>query len=101
MDDVSAIPNTGCNVLTSSTTLSNYNGRTKLDYIANGGKWYKYRTQTSTYNDYDISSYTCIDVSKLNSYAYMTSIYYSIGFLLFIVTISMFFKTIKGVLYAN
>lgn len=98
-DDVSSIPTSGCNVLTSTNTLSNYNGRTRKDFIFNGGKWYQYRFQTSAYNDYDVSSYTCIDVSELNSYAVYTPIIYGIAFFLFIASVALFFLTIKGFIY--
>lgn len=98
-DDVVSIPTTGCSVLTGNSSLSNYNGRTRKDYIQNGGKWYLYRTQTSTYSDYDITGYNCIDVSSLSSYEIYTPIIYSIGFGLFIFTIVLFYKTIKGFIH--
>lgn len=98
-DDVSAIPSDGCSVLTSDTSLSNYNGRIRKDFVFNGGKWYLYRTQTSTYNDYDISSYNCIDVSSLYSYQIFTPFVYGVAFLLFAVVVVLFFKTIKGFIH--
>lgn len=98
-DDVSSIPLTGCNVLTGDRSISNYNGRNRIDFIFNGGKWYEYRHQTSTYNDYDITPYNCIDVSDLNTYAVFTPIMYGIGFLLFACSIYLFFLTIKGFMY--
>ena len=98
-DDVSSIPTTGCSVLTSPTSISNYNARTRLDFTFLGGKWYPYRTQTSAYNDYDISSFSCIDVSGLRSYNIYTPIVYGIAFLLFAFSIFLFFTTIKGFIY--
>ena len=98
-DDISAIPSTGCSVITGNSTLSNYNGRTRKDFVFNGGVWYLYRTQTSYNNDYDISGYNCIDISSLNSYQIYTPIIYAIGFGLFLTTIVLFFKTIKGFMH--
>lgn len=98
-DDVSAIPTTGCNVLSSAGAISNYNGRVRKDYVQNGGVWYHYRTQTSTYNDYDISGYNCISVESLNSYAIYEPFVYGLAFLLFIVAVVLVVKTVKGFLY--
>lgn len=98
-DDVSAIPTTGCSVLTSDTSLSNYNGNVRKDFVFNGGKWYLYRTQTSNFNDYDVSSYNCIDVSSLYSYSVYTPFLYGVGFLLFFFVLMLVFKTIKGFLH--
>ena len=99
-DDVSAISNYGCNVLTGSNTLSNYNGNTRHDYIQNGGRWYLYRTQTSNIGNFDISSYNCIDISTLKSYAIYEPFVYGFGFVLFLLTLWVFFKTIKGFMHA-
>lgn len=98
-DDVSSIPSDGCTVLTGTSSISNYNGRIRKDYVENGGKWYHYRTQTSTYNDYDISSYTCIDVQQLNSYAVYQPFLYAVAFGLFLVVLALVIKTVKGFLY--
>ena len=99
MDDVSDIPETGCTVLTSDRTVSNYNGNIRKDFVQNGGKWYLYRTQSS-YNSYDISSYNCINPSVLDSYAYYKPIFYGIGFALFVFVLALVIKTVKGFLYA-
>lgn len=101
MDDVSAISSSGCNVISSNNSISNYLGNTRKDYVKNGGTWYLYRTQHSNYGDYDTSSYNCIDITTLNSFPYMTPIYYMIGFCLCAFTLILFFKTIKGILYGN
>lgn len=98
-DDVGQIPTTGCNVLTGSSYISNYNSNTKKDFVFNGSKWYLYRTQTSNYGNYDISSYNCIDVTKLNSNSVFEPFIYGIGFLLFLVAVILFYKTIKGFLH--
>lgn len=97
-DDVSAIPESGCSVLSSPDTISNYNGRIRKDYIQNGGKWYFYRTQTSTYSDYDISNYNCINVQSLSSYAVFQPFIYGLAFILFGVVIVAFFKIIRGII---
>lgn len=98
-DDVSAIPSNGCNVLTSSDSISNYNGNTRKDFIQNGGKWYLYRTQTTNYGSYDTSNYSCIDVESINSYAVYQPFLYGLGFALFVFVLFFFIKTIKGLLY--
>lgn len=98
-DDVSAIPTTGCTVVTGNTSLSNYIGRTRKDYIFIGGTWYLYRTSTSNYSDYDISGFNCIQPSDLNSYAVYTPIIYGVAFFLFICSVWLFFTTIKGFMY--
>ena len=98
-DDVSDIPITGCNVLSSSDTISNYNANVRKDFVFSGSKWYLYRTQTANYGSYDISSYNCIDVTKLNSNAVFQPFIYFLGFILFLVTVVLFYKTIKGFLH--
>lgn len=98
-DDVSQIPLTGCNVLSSSDTISNYSGNTRKDFVQNGGIWYLYRTQIASYGNYDTSNYNCIDVSNINSYSVFAPIFYALAFCLFLVTVFVFFKTIKGFLH--
>lgn len=98
-DDVSIIPTTGCNVISDSDFISNYNGRIKKDYISVNGKWYLYRTSTSIYNDYDISPYNCIDVSTLNSNAVFVPFLYGLAFMLFAFVVVLFYKTIKGFIH--
>lgn len=98
-DDVSTIPSSGCSVLTSSDTISNYNGNIRKDFVQNGGKWYLYRTQIANYGNYDISSYTCIDVGTLNSYAVYQPFIYGLAFALFVFVLVFVIKTIKGFLY--
>ena len=98
-DDVSSIPTSGCSVLSSTDTISNYNGNTRKDYVQNGGKWYLYRTQTSNYGDYDTSSYSCINVGDVNSYAVYEPFIYGLAFVLFVFVLAFVIKTIKGFLY--
>lgn len=97
-DDVSAIPVNGCNVITATGSISNYNGNTRKDFVFNGSKWYPYRTQYSTYGDYNISGYNCIDISTLNTNSAFEPIFYGLGFALCVLTVVVFFKTIKGFL---
>lgn len=98
-DDVSEIDSSWCSVLTSSDTLVSYSPdrRTRSDYAFNGGRWFKYRTSTSSYG-YDISGYTCITPSDLNSYAVYEPFIYLVAFLLFIVAILFFKWSVRGVL---
>lgn len=98
-DDISSIPSTGCSVLTGEHSLSNYTGNTRKDFVFNGGKWYLYRTQQANYGDYDVSSYNCITISSLNSYAIYEPFVYSIAVVLFFATVILFYKTIKGFLH--
>lgn len=97
-DDVSAIPTNGCSVLTGEKSLSNYIGNTRRDYIFNGGRWYAFRTQNSIQN-YDVSAYNCVDIYSLSTNAIYEPFLYLTAFIVFIFSIYMFFKTIKGFLY--
>lgn len=97
-DDVSAIPTTGCSVLSSSDTISNYNGNTRKDYVQVGGVWHLYRTQTTNYGSYDISSYSCINLDTINSYAIFQPFLYGLAFVLFLVVVVAFWKIIRGIL---
>lgn len=98
-DDVSAIPKNGCNVLSSDVRIYNFNGNARREYINIGGKWYHNSTQTSNYY-YDISGYTCVDVSDLNSNAVFEPILYWCSFGLFLVAVGLFFYVLKRAFYA-
>lgn len=100
-DDVSAIDNTYCNVLSSPNSISSYHNNIRKDFVFVGGTWYLYRTQTASYGNYDTSNYNCIDISTLNSYAVYQPIIYAIAFMLFVFFIVLFYKVIKGVLYVK
>lgn len=96
-DDVSAVSASACNVLTTSDTLASYIDRnTRIDYTFSGGKWLKYRTQTSTYG-YDTTPYNCIDITELNSYAWIEPIYYMIAFFLFVASVLLFRWSVRGI----
>lgn len=97
-DDVSEINSSWCNVLTSSDTLVSYNNNRRIDYALNGGRWVKWRSQTSAYGSYDISSYTCIDISSLNSAAYFEPFYYLTAFFVFVFSILLFKWSLGGIL---
>lgn len=96
-DDVAAIPSTGCNVLSGSNTVTNYTGNVRKDYVQNGGKWILYRTQSSI-NQYDTSSYNCIDVSLLHSNAVFEPFLFLVAFGLFIVVVLLFKWSVRGIL---
>ena len=96
-DDISAIPSTGCSVLTGNSTISNYTNNTRKDFIQNGGKWYLYRTQTSI-NNYDVSSYNCLDLSNLHSNAVFEPLFYLVAFGLFIAAILLFRWSVRGII---
>lgn len=97
-DDTSNIVSGGCNVLTASGSLSNYNGRYKRDYTFNGGRWILYRTQTSSYNDYDISSYNCISLDDLRTNSIYEPFLMAVAFGLVVVTILLFKWSVRGIL---
>ena len=78
-DDVSAIPTTGCNVLSSATVLDNYYNGVRKRYIQIGGKWF-FSSQTS-YNIQPDSA-SCINLSELSSNSEMLPLYYLIAFIL-------------------
>lgn len=96
-DDVSEINPNWCNVLTSSDTLVSYSGNRRVDYARNSNRWIKWRSQTSSYN-YDLSGYTCTDITKLNSNAEFVPIFYAVAFGLFIITILFFKWSVRGIL---
>lgn len=99
MEDFSAIPETGCNFITSPDNITNLSGNIRKDYVLNGGKWILYRTQTAI-NNYDTSTYNCLDVpATIDSYALQKPFLYGLGFLLAVCVIVLFFKTIKGFLH--
>lgn len=100
-DDVSQITTGGgwCNVLTSSESIIGYNGRNRRQYSFNGGRWYLWSSNTAT-NNYDISNYTCIDVSQLNSYAVYEPFMAAIPALMVGASLMLVFWAIKGVFRA-
>lgn len=96
-DDVSEINPNWCNVLTASDTLSSYSGNTRIDYARNSGRWIKWRTQTS-FSNYDISNYTCVDISTLKSNAEFEPIFYAIAFMLFVAAVLLFRWSVRGII---
>lgn len=78
-DDVSAIPTTGCNVVTNSTTIYNYSSNTRKTYVQIGGKWFY--TQSTNYSSMP-TGYQCVDVSSLNSKAEFYPIFVFLAFCL-------------------
>lgn len=98
-DDVSEIDSSWCNVLTSSDTLVSYSGNRRIDYAFNGGRWFKWRSQTA-YNNYDISGYTCIDISSLKSNAQFEPLYLMCGFGLLVFLIILCKYVLGGMIRA-
>ena len=82
-DDVSAIPTTGCNVLNTNDTISNYSpdNYTRKTYIYRGGKWYLHRTESQTYG-----------------WAEFVPFFYGMAFVLFVCTILFVRWSVRGVL---
>ena len=99
-DDVSEVPLTGCTVITGSSSLTNYSNNIRKDYIFNGGKWYLYRTQTN-YNNYDVSSYNCINPTSLESYNIYKPLLFGVALLLFICFFVLIYKVVKGFFYVR
>lgn len=56
--DTSAVPKTGCNVLSANGQITNYQGRTRKVYTLYGNTYKLYQQSYSSY-DYDTSSYIC------------------------------------------
>lgn len=78
-DDVSAIPNTGCNVINSSTVIYNYSSNVRKTYIQVGGRWYY--TSQSSYTNIPTGA-QCVDISSVNSNAVFYPIFIFIAFVL-------------------
>lgn len=78
-DDVSAIPTTGCNYLSSSSVIYNYYQNTRRTFVNIGGRWVQTATQSYTSIP---TGYSCIDVTTLSSNSNMLPIYYFIAFVL-------------------
>lgn len=94
-DDVSAIPTTGCNVVSNSTTIYNYNSNTRKTYVQIGGKWFY--TQSSTYSSIP-TGYQCIDISTINSKAEFYPIFIFFAFCLAVFVWIFVWKLIKPML---
>lgn len=95
-DDFSVIRSGGCNVLSGSDTIVNYNGNSRFTYHSLGGKWYLYRTEYNFNNQpYDISTYNCLTLTGLSSNAQFEPIFYGIAFFLFLVGAGLFFKLVR------
>lgn len=94
-DDVSAIPTTGCNVVSNSTTIYNYNSNIRKTYVQIGGKWFY--TQSSTYSSIP-TGYQCIDISTINSKAEFYPIFIFLAFCLAVFVWIFVWKLIKPML---
>lgn len=94
-DDVSAIPTTGCNVLSSPTTLYNYSSSTRRTYIQVGGKWIY--TSQSSYSTVP-SGAQCIDIDVLSSRSEFYPIFIFIAFILAIFVWFVVWKLIRPIL---
>ena len=94
-DDVSSIPTSGCNVLTSDTQLYNYSSNVRRTYRQVGGKWIF--TAQDNYNTLP-ANYQCIDLSVLSSHAEFLPIYNALAFGLVMVVIILWFSVIKRVI---
>lgn len=84
-DDISAIPTTGCNYISSPTVIYNYNNNIRRTYKAISGKWFF--TEQTTYTQIP-NSYQCSDISSISSFSYMMPIYAFIAFVLSVCVLS-------------
>lgn len=96
-DDISSIPTSGCNVLSNSETLYNYNNSVRRTYRQVGGKWIF--TEQQSYQNLP-SQYQCVDITELSSNAVYEPILYFISFALFIVAVYLFFYCVRKLVYA-
>lgn len=96
-DDTSAIPSSGCNVLTNSETLYNYSSGVRKTFRQVGGKWIQ--TEHTSFQTLP-SQYDCISVAELRSYSVYEPILYFISFVLFLVAVYLFFYCIRKLFYA-
>lgn len=94
-DDVSAIPSSGCNVLSSNQLIYNYNNGVRQTFINVGGKWIKSAETTYSYSP---SGYECIDVGDLSSSADLYPIYIVIAFILAVFVWWLVWRLIKPIL---
>lgn len=62
--DVSEIRDTGCNVLNASNQITNYSGKSRIQYTYIGNEYKEYARSTSTY-DYDTSGYVCYSKDQI------------------------------------
>lgn len=93
-DDVSAIPTTGCNVLTGEKALTNYNQNVRKDFVFTGGRWILTRTSTAV-NPYNITGYECIDVSTLSTNAQMVPVYFIGGVAAAIFVFALLYRLVR------
>lgn len=91
-DDVSSIPNTGCNVLSNDSVVYNYHNNVRKTYIKVGSTWYY--TSTSNFNSFP-AGYQCVDVSTFNSRAEFYPIYIFLAFILAIFVWFFVWRLIK------
>lgn len=100
-DDVSEIiTNASCYVINNQSSIYAYRNNTRSNYTQIGGKWFK--TSEQTYTNLPVNSvcYSYSDIEALNSNASFEPIYLFIGFCLVALVIYLFFKLIRGFLYA-
>lgn len=94
-DDISAIPTSGCNYISSPTVIYNYNNNQRRTYKQIGGKWFY--TDSSSYNIIP-STAICSDISNISSNSEYLPIYQFIAFCLVAVTIILWFNVFRRVI---
>lgn len=93
-DDVSAIPTSGCNILSNATTVNNYSNGVRRTYYQLGGKWV-FASQQEYYNL--PNNYVCVDVSVFNSNAAFEPIFVGIAFCLVVFVYLLWFNIFKRI----
>lgn len=100
-DDVSEIISNGsCYVINNSTTLYAYRNNIRYSYTQIGGRWIESSQQTYTNLPTNSVCYTYSDIKELNSFAVYEPILLFISFCIVGLVIYLFFKMIRGFLYA-
>lgn len=94
-DDISEIPATGCNILSSPTTINNYSNGVRKTFYQLGGKWIYASQQQYTNLP---NNAVCVDVSVFNSNSAFEPVYYGISFLLLVCVIYLWYSVIRKVI---
>lgn len=100
-DDVSEIiSNATCYVINNQNSIYAYRNNTRSNYTQIGGKWHKTSEQTYTSIPSNSVCYSYSDIQQLSSYSIYEPILLFISFCMVGLVIYLFFKLIRGFLYA-
>lgn len=100
-DDISEIiSNASCYVINNQNSIYAYRNNTRTTYTQIGGKWFKSSEQTYTNIPTNTVCYSYSDIEELNTNASFEPIFYFLSFCMVFLVIYLFFKLIRGFLYA-